>query len=157
MQEVFDEMNWFKHKTNASYHDPVLVALEAKYGLEGYARYFKLREIIISGLEVVDGTAPSITIDDKKLCDYLKCNRRVLYPFLETFAKVSGAVVKCSRLDSESKPKLSPNFHKTFTKLSQNLIFISVPSWAESLDKNAVSSTLRRNSGAPRIEQNRTE
>lgn len=38
-------MKWFKHSTSAS-NEEFLIALEYTFGLEGYARYFKLMELI---------------------------------------------------------------------------------------------------------------
>ena len=72
-------MKWFKHMTGAS-DDEFIVALEDKYGLEGYARWFKLLEACAK-----DGSPDNdytLTYPIKKWCEILKIRRPLLTRYL---------------------------------------------------------------------------
>lgn len=76
-------MRWFKHMTDAS-DDEFLVQLESEFGLEGYARWWKLLEAVASHM---DGTKrTSAAYPWSKWCLILRAKREKLGRFLEHLA-----------------------------------------------------------------------
>ncbi len=74
-------MRWFKHMVGAS-RDAFVVDLEARFGLEGYARWFKLLEVIAEQCRPERGEW-SVTYPNTVWCALLKCKPKVLLSFLE--------------------------------------------------------------------------
>ena len=97
-------MKWFKHMTDAS--DTEMIAeIEDKFGLEGYARYFKLLEIIAKQMDETGKC--SVKYSWVKWQSLLKGKRNKLETFLEHLENVSGTFLKRSGNELEVKiPKL---------------------------------------------------
>lgn len=73
-------MRWFKHQSNSSTEGQFIAALEDKFGLEGYARYFKLLEIV--ALKMEDDDDFSATYPMEKWRTFLKAKQNKLDSFL---------------------------------------------------------------------------
>ncbi len=73
-------MAWFKHDNDAS-DDIFIQHLEEKYGLEGYARYFKILEKASAALEKTGQT--TVTIPWASWQSFLKGKRNKIETFLE--------------------------------------------------------------------------
>lgn len=74
-------MKWLKHMADAS-DDEFMEELEEKFGLEGYARWWKTLEIIAKAMDKNPAFPGAVhTVD--KWCQFLKCKRKVLLSFLE--------------------------------------------------------------------------
>lgn len=73
-------MKWFKHFSDAS-HDEFIVELEENFGLEGYARYFKILETIAIQMKTSRGNA--VSYPWSKWQEILKGKRKKLEIFLE--------------------------------------------------------------------------
>lgn len=97
-------MRWFKHYADAS-DDSFVEGLEDKFGLEGYARWWKMLEIIARSMDKTDGCSASHSW--VKWQSFLKGKRNKLETFLEhcqnenkiTF-KLNGNIleIKCPNL-----------------------------------------------------------
>lgn len=72
-------MKWFRHISNASDND-FIEGLEDEFGLAGYARWFKLLEVIAIGMDKTDKCHAEHTVD--KWCGYLKAKRKIMVSFL---------------------------------------------------------------------------
>jgi hypothetical protein len=79
-------MRWFKHLTIAS-QNPLIAEIEDKFGLEGYARYFKLIEAIAANMK--NGGEPKLALPWSKWQMILKGKRNKLCSFLEHLANQS--------------------------------------------------------------------
>jgi len=106
-------MKWFKHYSDAS-QDEKLVALEAEFGLEGYARYWKILEIIASQMGADNGKC-SVTYPTKLWCRYLTVRTKILDRYL---------------LHSE-------NLSLMFSVTENDLLTISVPKLLEIRDNHS--------------------
>jgi len=126
-------MKWYRHFTS-SRTDTVLSEIESELGNDGYAKYYKLHELIVEGMERPN-SPPIVETSEKRLCQALNTNRKGLNQFLE----------------------LLQNISETTVEHSGNMIKIKTPWIAELLDKNSMSSKARRASGEPRIEENRID
>ncbi len=73
-------MRWFKHYAEAS-DNSFIEDLEEKFGLEGYARWYKLLEVISRSMDGSDKCCASHSI--KKWQFFLKAKQKKLVPFLE--------------------------------------------------------------------------
>jgi hypothetical protein len=73
-------MKWFKHMSNSSTGGQFIAALEDEFGLEGYARYFKLLEIV--ALKAENGSCFSATYPAEKWRTFLKAKQNKLVSFL---------------------------------------------------------------------------
>lgn len=73
-------MHWFKHFCAAS-DDDFIEELEDKFGLEGYARWWKLLEVIGRGMDKKHPD-PSASHSVVKWCSLLKAKRKQLTCFL---------------------------------------------------------------------------
>lgn len=74
-------MLWFKHFSDAS-DDDFLEELECEFGLEGYARWWKLLEVIARPMGKKH-PHPYASHSIGKWCSFLKAKRKILIPFLE--------------------------------------------------------------------------
>ena len=72
-------MKWFKHMSDAS-HDEAISQMEAKYGLEGYARWWKILEKIAQQMDDTDKC--SATYPMSIWCGYLTVRRPLLARYL---------------------------------------------------------------------------
>jgi hypothetical protein len=77
-------MRWFKHLSSAS-DDPFLVDLEARFGLEGYARWWKLLEAVASQVNPKEGRW-TVSYPWTKWQQILQGKRKKLETFLEHLA-----------------------------------------------------------------------
>lgn len=75
-------IRWFKHISDAS-DDDFLQTIEEEFGLEGYARWFKLLECISRDVRH-SGRA---TLPLRDWARYLRTNARVFIPFLEAIRR----------------------------------------------------------------------
>lgn len=73
-------MRWFKHMVDAS-EDPTIAEIEAEFGLEGYARWWKLLEKVASQMKKPDECSASYPWE--KWQTFLKGKRKKLETFLE--------------------------------------------------------------------------
>ncbi|MBK8202637.1 MAG: hypothetical protein IPK68_10090 [Bdellovibrionales bacterium] len=123
-------MIWFKHLTNSSSHNQLISRVEDMFGLEGYARTYKVIEVIVSQMTTKD-SVPSIEYPVWKWCEILGCKSKNLNTFL-MYLRYIG-VINCKRTEN--------GILVTFLKLS------------DLLDNRAVSSRLRGSAGYPRTDQ----
>lgn len=72
-------MKWFKHMCNAS-DDEFIAEIESEFGLEGYARWWKLLEVVGSAMGKDDRTA--VKYPWQKWQTFLKAKRNKLETFL---------------------------------------------------------------------------
>lgn len=116
-------MKWFKHKTNASERE-FLKELEHIFGLEGYARWFKLLEKIGSVMGGENGCSASFPWSDWQT--FLKGKRNKLETFLEHLEnkrrinrKLTGNIleIECPKI-LEIKDNYTTNLQVTDKKLS---------------------------------------
>lgn len=84
-------MRWFKHFSDAS-DDSFIEGLEEKFGLEGYARWWKLLEIIARSMDKTD--CCSATHSWVKWQSFLKGKRNKLETFLEHCQNESRITLK---------------------------------------------------------------
>lgn len=97
-------MKWFQHNVDASDGETVK-RIERKFGLEGYARWFKLLEKIARKMDETDRCSATYPVED--WATFLKCKRNKLETFLESLAEVSEISLKRSGDVLEIKcPKL---------------------------------------------------
>jgi hypothetical protein len=75
-------MRWFKHLTTAS-EDEFIASLEQKFGLEGYARWFKLLEAIGKGMGRGERSKCFSELPLSEWQRRLKTQRKPLFEFLE--------------------------------------------------------------------------
>lgn len=87
-------MKWFKHMANAS-NDDFIEWIEQEYGLEGYARWWKILETIALSMEK-DRSNPSATHTWQKWQIILKGKRSQLLTFLSAIALQGRIEVKSS-------------------------------------------------------------
>lgn len=87
-------MRWFKHMSDAS-EDEFLAELEDLFGLEGYARYFKLLEAIAIRMKR-GSTSCSTALPWSKWQEILKGKRKKLETFLEHLENKQKIFLKCS-------------------------------------------------------------
>ena len=79
-------MRWFKHLSSAS-DDPFLVDLEARFGLEGYARWWRLLEAVASQVNPKEGRW-TVSYPWAKWQQILQGKRKKLETFLEHLANL---------------------------------------------------------------------
>jgi hypothetical protein len=75
-------MRWFKHLADAS-DDEFILSLEARFGLDGYARWWKLLEAIAARMKPTD-TSATASLPRSEWLRILKCKRKQLDTFLES-------------------------------------------------------------------------
>lgn len=80
-------MRWFKHMAGAS-RDAFVVDLEARFGLEGYARWFKLLEVVAEQCRPERGEW-SVSYPEATWARLLSAKRKILRTFLEYCRNVS--------------------------------------------------------------------
>ena len=80
-------MRWFKHMAGAS-RDAFIVDLEARFGLEGYARWWKLLEVVAEQCRPERGEW-TVTYPEATWARLLSAKRKVLRTFLEYCRNVS--------------------------------------------------------------------
>lgn len=85
---AYTRMRWFKHLTTAS-EDEFIAALEQKFGLEGYARWFKLLEAIGKGMGRGERSKCFSELPLSEWQRRLKTQRRPLFEFLE-YLRING-------------------------------------------------------------------
>jgi hypothetical protein len=104
-------LKWFKHYSNAS-DDEFISGLEDEFGLLGYARWWKLLEVIAAQMDESDRCFAEYSW--KKWGKFLKTNQNILKTFLE----------HCQ------------NNSKTFLTESENILRIEVPKLLEIRDNH---------------------
>lgn len=124
-------MKWFKHYTDSSSCD-YIATVEVKYGMAGYGRIYKIKELISSQMTVKESD-PKITLPIKKWATSLGFKQKQLKLFFDD-------------LEKENIIKL---------KQTENHITVIFPKLRESLDNRATSSSSRVSSEDPY--ENRTE
>ena len=128
-------MKWVRHHTNSNLNDPVINRIKSsEFGIKGYAYYFILIEIIAGYMEGKDDD-PTVEINDFTLSSHMRCKRKVLIKFLG-FLQDIGEIKY---------------------RTDEKMITITMPMLSKLLDKNAISSSFRKKSGAPREEKNRLD
>ena len=124
-------IKWFKHMADAS-NDDFMEELEEKFGLEGYARWWKTLEIIAKSMDKNPAFPGAIhTVD--KWCQFLKCKRKVLLSFLEH----------------------SGNKSKMKWKQNENIITIEIPNILKLRDEYYRKSGHTPEHSAPEAEANK--
>lgn len=78
-------MEWFKHASNTSTHDPRVGEIIAKFGVAGYGRYNFLIEYLIGGAEGLE-IAPKATVTIKQWAQILRTKQNLVLPFLQALA-----------------------------------------------------------------------
>lgn len=126
-------MKWFKHFSNAS-DDEFLARLEADLGLEAYARWWKMLEVIARQMDGSDKCEVEYSVD--KWMGYLSEKRRKkLEIFLEYCQK----------------------FQKISTKYSGNILWITCPKLLELRDEYSRKSGHSPDKVAPDIRVKKKE
>lgn len=98
-------MKWFRHFSNASMSAD-LVALESQFGLEGYARWWKLLEIVALQMDKTDRY--SVTLPWSKWESYLSGKRKLLLSYLLATEKLGlTQVIANGELIEIKIPKLA--------------------------------------------------
>ena len=105
-------MKWFKHFSDAS-SDEFIAGLEDEFGLAGYARWWKLLEVIAKQMDKTDKCSAEYSL--KKWGKFLKTNQNILKTFLE----------HCE------------NNSKTFLTYSNNKLTIEIPKLLEIRDNHS--------------------
>lgn len=126
-------MLWFKHMSDASNND-FLTRLEDEFGLEGYARWFKLLEAVAHGCEPKKGVW-KVAHPWSKWQQILKGKRKKLETFLEHSEIVS----------------------RTNQKLTGNILEIEIPKLRELKDEYTRKSGQRPDNVAPDTETDKEE
>lgn len=119
-------MKWFKHFTHASNGDTI-TKIEREFGLEGYARWFKLLEIIGRGMDGTDRCSAKYHIND--WCAFLKCKPNKFRTFVERLADVSETFVE-----------RSGNVSQTYGEHSGDVYEIKVPNLLKIRDEYSKKS-----------------
>lgn len=87
-------MKWFKHMSDMSY-DPKIQNIEKWYGLEGYARWLKILEIIASDMNESDRC--SVTLDERIWKDRLRFYRlKEMQIYLQSIADLGLIHLQCT-------------------------------------------------------------
>ncbi len=158
-------MKWFKHYATSYLHNEIVVRIESRHGIIGYGRYYKLLEMVVSGIETATEGA-SLRIEEANLCQALKCRPKVLYEFLDSLAEFGGVeVIKYGEKTSGKRlanrrltTSQSLASHRLVTSQSSSsipMVQLNFPDLLKLLDKNATASHARGRSGAPRVEKKR--
>ncbi len=79
-------IRWFKHISKSS-DDPILSDIEAKFGITGYARFFKMIEAIAESMK--KDSPPSLSLSVNRWCEILRAKKKILRTFLEHCQNVS--------------------------------------------------------------------
>lgn len=87
-------MKWFRHMTNTR-RDPFIEKLIDKFGLEGYARFWMLIEVVASAMDR-EHPEPEVAMTIESWCRELRCKRKILLLFLEYFQNKMKIKGECS-------------------------------------------------------------
>ena len=115
-------MKYLKHMTNAS-DDDFIEILESRFGLEGYARWWKMLEVIGAGMGKHQNN-PFAVHEIGQWCAYLRGKRKVVYQFInfcvengkidvEFLDSVSGT----KSLHSRNEPGMFPESNRFIMKI----------------------------------------
>lgn len=126
-------MKWFKHLADAS-NDDFVEELEEALGLEGYARWWKMLEIIAAGMEK-DRNDPSAIHTVGKWCEKLKSKRKILAGFLEFCAKKGKIKVFLFDNKTETFKECSGNVPGMFQESNGNVVKITCAKMLELRDE----------------------
>ena len=120
-------MHWFKHFSNAS-EDEFIAALEDEFGLEGYARWWKLLEVIAKQMKKPGQCSASFPI--RLWCSYLVVRRPLLFRYLsvieqqgkiKTLTKSDILTITCPKL-LEIKDNYQKDLQGACKKLAGDLL-----------------------------------
>lgn len=118
-------MKWFKHLADASASE-LISEVEALYGLEGYARYFKILEVVAGKMDHTNRC--EVAYPWQKWQEILRGKRGRLTTFL-TFLQERGAIT--FREENAEKPGRFPEATEKQTesgpKQNGNILRIKVP------------------------------
>jgi len=114
-------MKWFKHYTNAS-DDEFIARLEDEFGLEGYARWWKLLEVIAQNMGGESGC--SATYPWSHWQRFLKGKRRKLEPFLAHLESKGRIKRKQTGNKPETNRKQTGNEPEMNSKRTGNILEI---------------------------------
>lgn len=131
-------MKYIKHMSNSS-SDDFIVELEEVFGLEGYARWWKLLEAIASQMKNSDDY--SLAYPWSKWQIILKGRRKKLEEFL-TFCEARGKIVLVQKkeivgrnpVETQQKPGSYQGSTEFLDSLSENELIISCPKLKEIKD-----------------------
>jgi len=137
-------MKWFKHFTDAS-DDEFIAELENRFGLEGYARWWKLLEVV--GGQFKKEGLPIATYPWSVWQAKLKGKRKKLEPFLGYLysrGKINLAETehkeKTNPEQTQNKPRTNPEQTGNEFCFSQNVLEISIPKLLEIRDEYSKKS-----------------
>jgi hypothetical protein len=124
-------MKWFKHYSDAS-DDEFIAKLESQFGLEGYARWWKILEIISKQMDETNRCHAEYPVDKwkrllsikqekflKLFLNFCQTSSKLSVNFSETFIKVECA--KLLELRDEHTRKLRSKSGVTPDKVAQDL------------------------------------
>ena len=118
-------MKYIKHMCNCS-DDAFLEQMEKDLGLEAYARWWKMLEVIGRAMEK-DRNDPSAEHTVEKWCQYLKAKRKTLDIFLDYCRKKEKIYTEYSGNIVATLPECSGNVAGTFPQASNNILRIICP------------------------------
>ncbi len=115
-------MKWFKHFSDAS-DDEFVALLEEEFGLAGYARWFKLLEVIARQMDKTDRCYAEYS--EQKWCYFLKAKRKQLTCFLVTCEKQLKINQEASeniiRISVPKLLKIKDNYTKDYQETTKRL------------------------------------
>ena len=124
-------MKWFKHLSDASDND-FIEEIELNFGLEGYARWWKLLEIIARGMDETDKCYAEHSW--QKWQFFLKGKRKKLEEFLKYLEEKGKIKLVHSGLVSGSFKEPTRNQLSSHQKQSRNILKIICPKLLELRD-----------------------
>lgn len=119
-------MRWFKHMTDAS-DDEFMVLLEAQFGLEGYARWWKLLESV------------AVQMDKTNKCS-------VVYSWVKW-----QTILKGKRNKLETFLKQLENESRIITKQTGNVLEIKIPKLLKYRDEYSKKSGQEKDKDSPSV------
>lgn len=145
-------MDWLKHLTNAS-RDEMLVKIERDWGLEGYARYWKILELIGQEMKPGDDRC-SVKYDLNDWCNFLKGKPKKTVAFLEYIGNISGIYVIHSGNVPGTYPERTGNVPETYRERMGNVIEIKIPKILKLRDSR---NTKRGGRGVKDLDKNKSK
>lgn len=136
-------MQWFKHACAAS-HDALISKIEIIFGLEGYARFFKLIEGIAANMKPANGFEPTLALTWRQWESMLSAKHKGAVSFLEFLAAQGEVVLEETGNKPETKAKQSQNKSRMFHKQTGNILKITFPKIKEIKDEYASRSGVSR-------------
>jgi hypothetical protein len=149
-------MRWFKHFSDAS-NDEFISDMEDEFGLIGYARWWKMLEVIAGQMD--ETNKHSAAYPEKKWCRLLQCKPKVLTAFLEctnnagkTKIKQNGNIIEifCPKL-LELRDNHSRNLQAKSKKVESDLpieVEVEVEEEKEDIYRDELIKKLQRAFGA---------